>query len=253
MLAEEYKRNFDLEKDYWWFVGVRKMVHNLLEINLKNKKLKILDVGCGTGGLMDELTQKGHSVWGLDISQEALEFCALRGHINLKLGSATSIPFEDQSFDVVTGIGVIEHLEDDDKFLKEVRRVLRPGGSFVMLTSSFQWLWSMHDVANFHKRRYYLNELNHKIQSHGFKTGAFSHLNFILFPLLASVLLFHRAFYGLKLSRATRILPVPPRFINMILKNILLIEAKAVTSIRLFWGVSMIGIFIKEDSEPKMG
>ena len=247
MIVEEYKRNYDLEQEYWWFIGVRKMVHNLLATGIQGKKnLKILDVGCGTGGLMDELTQQGHTVFGLDISDEALKFCALRGHTNLKLGSATSIPFEDSSFDVVTGIGVIEHLDDDDKFLMEVKRVLKPGGLFVMLTSSFPWVWSMHDVANHHKRRYYLNNLNKKIESHGFKTKAFSHLNFVLFPLLAGILVAHRFLHGLNPDGGSRILPVPPKIINQILKFILLCEASVISRVRLPWGISMIGVFNKQ-------
>lgn len=249
MFVEEYKRNYELEQEYWWFIGVRKMVHNLLDIDLKGKNnLKILDVGCGTGGLMDELVQNGHTVWGLDISKEALEFCSLRGHKNLQLGSATALPFEDRSFDVVTGIGVIEHLDDDELFLSEVHRVLKPNGVFVMLTSSFPWIWSMHDVANHHKRRYYLRQLNAKIEAHGFKTKAFSHLNFFLFPALASILLIHKLLNGLKPDESSRILPVPPKPINQLLKLILLIEAKLITKMCLPWGVSMIGAFRKTET-----
>ncbi len=74
----EYQRNFELEKTYWWFIGVRRMVKTLIALcNPRRGPLKILDIGCGTGALMDDLTAQGHNVWGLDISQEALKFCRM--------------------------------------------------------------------------------------------------------------------------------------------------------------------------------
>ena len=250
----EYERNYVLEKNYWWFGGVRKMVHNLLSLACDNQALsqaKILDVGCGTGALLDELKPKCKELWALDISSEALKFCEIRGHNNLILGSADALPFADASFDIVTSIGVIEHLDDDEKYLSEISRVLKNNGKFVMLTSSFQYLWTEHDVANMHKRRYYLRELNSKMQKFKFQKIRFSHLNFILFPLLALILLGHRMLYGIANKNPQRILPMPPLIVNFILKQIILIEAFLMKYVSLPWGISMIGIFIKNETLNK--
>jgi SAM-dependent methyltransferase len=169
----------------------------------------------------------------------------LRNHEDLLLADATHISLPSGEFDTVTAIGVIEHLDDDEAFLKEMHRLLKPNGVFVMLTSSFPYLWTMHDTANYHKRRYYLRALERKLDAAGFETVRFSHLNFILFPILAAMLLFHRTFYGFGSTRDQRILPMPPRAVNSVLTWLLLLEAQLMRWFRLPWGISMIGAFRK--------
>jgi ubiquinone/menaquinone biosynthesis C-methylase UbiE len=242
--VSEYKRNFDLEKSYWWFVGVRRMANNLIVLcNPRQRPLKVLDVGCGTGALMDELTAQGHEVSGLDISEEAVKFCQMRGHNRVYLADAAKLPFADRSFDLVTAIGVIEHLDNDEIFLNEVARILKPQACFVMLTSSYPWLWSMHDVANQHRRRYYLSDIEKKFAAAKFRTVRLSHLNFFLLPLVAVTLALHRLVYGLSPERSHRILPVPPKPVNIVLTHVLALEAALMKWVRLPWGVSMIGAF----------
>lgn len=244
METAEYQRNYELEQSYWWFAGVRGMVRSLLAASGAPGRLgRVLDVGCGTGALIDELKGRADSIRGVDYSPEALRFCARRGLKCVALADAREVPFPDASFDVVTAIGLIEHLEDDGAFLAEMRRLLRPGGLFVLLTSSFPSLWSMHDVANRHHRRYYLRPLRSRVESAGFETVRFSHMNFLLFPLLAPALLAHRWIVGLESDHPERILPQPPRWVNAALTGVLRIEAFLMRKLTLPWGVSMIGSF----------
>jgi SAM-dependent methyltransferase len=246
----EYERNYSLEIGYWWFVGVRAMVQSLLSLSVDSGNLgKVLDLGCGTGALLDQLRGRSAELWGLDVSREGLKFCAMRGHANLVLAEANHIPFPREYFDVITAIGLIEHLDDDHSFLLEVKRLLKPQGVFVLLTSSFPYLWSMHDAANEHKRRYYLRALNRQINELGFKTIRFSHLNFFLFPIIAPLLFLHRKIYGVESEHPERILPTTPAGINVILTWLLLCEAKLIKWIALPWGISMIGVFRKEACE----
>jgi ubiquinone/menaquinone biosynthesis C-methylase UbiE len=244
MKLHEYKRNYDLEQTYWWFVGVRAMVKTLLSLSVRNGSVgKVLDIGCGTGALLDQLQTCSTEVWGVDVSSEALKYCSLRGHAKLVLADATHVPFRSEYFDVVTAIGLIEHLEDDAAFLAEVKRLLKPNGMLILLTSSFPYLWSMHDTANEHKRRYYLRRLNKKINELGFQSIRFSHLNFFLFPFIGSMLLLHRLICGTTADHPERILPIPPSAINAILTWLLLFEAKLMKWISLPCGISMIGAF----------
>ena len=244
MEKAEYQRNYELEQSYWWFAGVRAMVRCLLAASGASGRLgRVLDVGCGTGALIDELKGRSDSIRGVDFSPEALRFCARRGLKCVVLADAREVPFSDASFDIVTAIGLIEHLEDDDGFLAEMHRLVRPGGLLVLLTSSFPWLWSMHDVANQHHRRYYLRPLRARVETAGFKTVRFSHMNFLLFPLLAPALVAHRWIVGLQSDHPERILPQPPRFVNAMLTGILRIEAVLMRRLTLPWGVSMIGSF----------
>jgi ubiquinone/menaquinone biosynthesis C-methylase UbiE len=244
MKLHEYKRNYELEQTYWWFVGVRAMVKNLLSLTMADRSLgKVLDIGCGTGALLDQLQPSSTELWGLDVSPEALKYCSLRGHANLVLADAANTPFRSASFDVVTAIGLIEHLEHDLPFLMETKRLLKPDGVLILLTSSFPYLWSVHDTANEHKRRYYLRRLKQKMNEVGFEAIRFSHLNFFLFPIIAPMLLLHRQIYGVKPAHSERILPTPPWTLNAILTWLLLLEAKLMRWISFPWGISMIGAF----------
>jgi ubiquinone/menaquinone biosynthesis C-methylase UbiE len=240
----EYQRNFELENHYWWFRGVRRAVKNLLAVGAEGKRLgKVLDVGCGTGALLDELAPLCDDLYGADVSPTALKFCAARGHKQLLLSDAQRIPAQDASFDAITAIGLIEHLDDEAAFLREMRRLCKPGGSLVLLTSSFPFLWSQHDVANEHRRRYYLRDLRRQLDAAGFSPLRTSHINFLLFPGLAAALLGHRLFYGLSAESPRRIMPEPPRPINELLTAVLSIEAELIKRVSLPWGVSMVGLW----------
>src|SRR5260370_17305781 len=87
------------------------MVERLLRLSGKDGSLgKVLDIGCGTGALLEQLKGRSREVWGLDNSQEALQFCRKRGLTNLVLPDATKLPFDSDYFDLVTAIGIIKHL-----------------------------------------------------------------------------------------------------------------------------------------------
>lgn len=246
MELEEYQRNYELEQSYWWFVGVRAMVERLVALSGEGESPgRVLDIGCGTGALLEQLQPRSREAWGIDNSREALQFCRKRGLTNLVLADATRLPFVSDYFDLVTAIGIIEHVRDDEALLFQIRRVLKPGGALILLTSSFPYLWSMHDTANRHRRRYYLRALRSGIEQVGFETLRFSHLNFFLFPLLAPALIAHRLLFGTRSEQPRRIMPIPPRLVNEWLTSILRLEAHLIGHLSLPWGVSMIGAFRK--------
>ena len=104
---------------------------------------KILDVGCGGGFLSNFLSEKGFSVTGLDLSKESLEvakLCNHGGQAHYVYGDAYKLPFEDQSFDSVTCMDFLEHVSEPALVLKEIARVLKPGGSFFFHTFNRNWL-----------------------------------------------------------------------------------------------------------------
>ncbi len=244
MRLDEYQRNFDVEQHNWWFVGVRWMVSTLMP---KQRPESILDVGCGTGSLLEVLKQHSDNVIGVDISPQALALCRQRGRHSVIQADGACLPLQSRAFDLITAIGVIEHIEDDTAFLAEMARLLRPGGTLIMLTASFPYLWSEHDVANHHKRRYYLRACERQILSAGFETRRFSHLNFLLFPAIAPMLLLHRLVRGLTAENPRRIIPTVPRLLNAMLTRILYFEACLMRWVRLPWGISMIGAFRRCD------
>jgi ubiquinone/menaquinone biosynthesis C-methylase UbiE len=98
---------------------------------------RILDVGCGTGEMVAKLTERGYEAWGVDLAEPMIAFASERyGSSRFRVGDIEKIPFDDSTFDAVVCLGVVEYLVDDEQALKEIRRVLKPGGSAIVSTPS---------------------------------------------------------------------------------------------------------------------
>ena len=146
--------------------------------------LRILDVGCGTGANLEMLSQYGEAE-GVDVSDEALEFCRKKG-LNTRKGLAEELPFEDDSFDLVTGLDVVEHLDDDIAGLKEMNRVLRPGGQALIFVPAFMWLWGVQDDISNHRIRYTRKQIVERLNVAGFTVERATYANItFLIPVFA--------------------------------------------------------------------
>src|SRR5260370_39392094 len=128
---------------------------------------RILDVGCGTGTMLTHLASCGKAA-GVDIDEEAIGFCRERGLQDVRLGEAANLPFADGSFDLVTALDVVEHLDDDVGALVEMKRVLRPDGHILVTVPAHRFLWGDQDEVNMHKRRYTAPELRRRLAESGF-------------------------------------------------------------------------------------
>lgn len=91
-------------------------------------QMRVLDVGCGSGSVSGELVQRGHQVYGLDVTEEAIRRATQRGLIAKVYDVNKSLPFEDKYFDCILALDILEHLFDPLKVLKEIRRVLSSEG-----------------------------------------------------------------------------------------------------------------------------
>src|SRR5882762_9723501 len=176
MQQHTYSIMHRVEETHWWFVGRRKIIESFLKRlcpGLKSKEparesLNILDVGCGTGANLEMLSQFGNAE-GVDVSVEALDFCRARGLQQVKQGAAETLPYENDSFDLVTGLDVVEHLDDDVAGLKEMHRVLRPDGRAVLFVPAFMFLWGVQDDISNHRRRYTMAGLKAAVRKAGFE------------------------------------------------------------------------------------
>ncbi len=176
-----YEVMFEVEDHHWWFVGRRAVVFALIEDALENcSGLRILDIGCGTGATMDHLKRYGQP-HGVDLSELPLSFSRRRGHHRVLRANAAELPFEDEAFDLITALDVVEHLDDDVKGLSEIRRVLKPGAPAVIFVPAFQALWGPNDVQSGHKRRYRLNQLRAAVEAAGLRVERASYANFAMF------------------------------------------------------------------------
>jgi SAM-dependent methyltransferase len=181
-----------LEEDaHWWFASRTHALLGLLDRQVVGNGGRVLDVGCGAGNMIHHLSRYG-SVVGIDNNPKPLEIAHQRGY-DARLAQAEDMPFEDESFDLVTALDVIEHCEDDVRILRECHRVCAPGGLIAITVPAFQWLWSNNDSVNDHKRRYTRAELRAKLEETGFDVRRMTYNNFFVFPAAAPLILARRS------------------------------------------------------------
>jgi ubiquinone/menaquinone biosynthesis C-methylase UbiE len=97
----------------------------------------VLDVGCGTGDMAAKLIRRGYEVWGLDIAEPMIRHARDRcASDRFQVGDIEHIPFADNTFDTAVCLGTIEYLDTDERALREIWRVLKPGGRAVLSTSN---------------------------------------------------------------------------------------------------------------------
>lgn len=166
MKQRQYQELYDLEETYWWFIGRRALVRQMVERYCGRSGLRLLDAGCGTGGTLSRMAGLGE-LHGLDFSPYALAFTRERGFSLLAAGDLTAMPYRDASFDAVLSCDVLEHLDDDRGGLREMARLLRPGGCAVLTLPAHQFLWSEHDEALDHRRRYSARQVRGMLQEAG--------------------------------------------------------------------------------------
>jgi len=179
MECAEIKKMGDIEDAHWWFRGKRDLVSAELR---ERKKGLLLDIGCGTGANIREFSRV-HRVVGCEVSRQALRLSRKRGDFPLVLCSAEDLPFREGVFNYITALDVLEHIEDDEKTMRNIRSVMKKGGVLISTVPAHMFLWSNHDVLLHHKRRYSFSEFVSKIAASGLDVVKASYWNFFLFPL----------------------------------------------------------------------
>ncbi len=244
MQQHTYSIMYRVEGTHWWFVGRRRILSlflNEIRRRLKTERPRILDVGCGTGANLELLSSFGEAE-GVDVSPEALEFCRSRGLQNVRQGEAERLPYENDSFDLVTGLDVVEHLDDDLAGLRELHRVLKPNGRALVFVPAFMFLWGVQDDVSNHRRRYTLHQIKETLTNAGFTIERSTYANITFF---APILL------GRLLMRATGLRPesennINAGFLNGFLASILGAERFVLRYLDLPLGVSAICVARKD-------
>lgn len=236
MKAEEFPHLYKLEESYWWFVGMRAVTASLLEQaapdlgrGRPHEAIRALDVGCGTGIMLDWLERftAGTHVTGLEYSRAGLLFCRDRGHRLLVQGSAIELPFPDASFDLVTSFEVLDELPDDHPAFDEMARILRPGGWLLLRLPAMEWLRSRHDSAMHTQRRTTLEDLREKVEARGLAVERQTYANTFLLPLVAAVRVARRFLPG-EDNQGSDVRQFPPglRWLDRFFLSCLLAEAR---------------------------
>jgi SAM-dependent methyltransferase len=183
--VEEYERMFRAEESQWWYAGMRAISFSLLDSAPGPAPGRFLDSGCGTGVNLSHLGRRGRAV-GVDLSEEAIRFCRGRG-VTAVRGSVVALPFRGGAFDSATSFDVLYHrwVTDDGAALRELARVLKPGGLLLVRVPALKMLWGAHDEAVHSRHRYTRREVEDLLVQGGFEVLRATYANFLLFPLLA--------------------------------------------------------------------
>jgi SAM-dependent methyltransferase len=254
MKPKDYADLYALEEEFWWFAGMREVTAALLDpIFAATNDRVILDAGCGTGGNISWLERYAGNgkVIGIDVAAEALRFCAASHHERLIQSSVTDLPFADSTFDLVTSFDVLVQLpgaRSDEQAIRDMHRVLRPGGIAFVRVAAYEWMRSGHDEALATQRRYTLNELTQQMRDAGFNILRTTYANAILLPAAAvRRLLLKRIGLAAKGSDVT---PLPPNleWLNRILAHALRSEARILRNPRASLPAGLSAICIAKKS-----
>ena len=215
-----------LEREHWWFVGRGQLLLSLVENECARRGGRvgrIVDVGSGTGTLLEQLGAFADEAVGVESDPAPLRISAERG-LDVREAPAHRLPFPDGSVDLVTAFDVLEHVPDDVAAAREIRRILRAGGSAVVSVPAYEWLWSGHDVVHGHRRRYTSRRLASVLAGGDLAVRRLGYFNALLLPLAAAVRVGTRVLGRAPRSDST---PLPPR-LNAVLLRIFLSERRRV-------------------------
>lgn len=202
---------------------------------------RILDAGCGSGRNMVELARLG-TVTGVELSETSVCLARARGVGEVIEGSVLEMPFEPDSFDLAVSLDVIEHLDQDLDALRELRRVVAPGGALLITVPAYEWLWSGHDEINHHYRRYTRRTLQRVAQQAGWEQVRTTYFNSLLLPV--AILLRALDRLSTKTTESSLDLWVPPEPLNWVLERPLALEAALIgRGGRIPAGLSLLAVF----------
>lgn len=181
MEGTEVRKLAALEDKHWWYAERRHLLEKAIADMTPGQAL---DIGAAGGGNTRVLVKHGWKAAPLEYGAEGAEVASERG-LPVMRADATRLPIADASLDLVVAFDVLEHIPDDDAAVAEVRRVLRPGGTWLIAVPADPKLWSDHDVAVDHVRRYTRDSLTSLLERGRFDLQEMESWNVLLRPAVA--------------------------------------------------------------------
>jgi SAM-dependent methyltransferase len=230
-----------VEDRHWWYRGRRSVLERVIDDLRLPARARILDAGCGSGRNMVEFARHG-IVTGIELSETSVSLARKREAGDVVEGSVLDMPFDADAFDVAASLDVIEHLEDDLQALRELRRVVAPGGALLVTVPAYQWLWSGHDEINHHHRRYTRRSLQRVGEQAGWQQVRTTYFNSLLLP--AAILLRVLDRFSRRTTESSLDLWIPPEPLNWLLQRPLALEAALIgRGGRIPAGLSLLAVF----------
>lgn len=237
-----------VEDTHWWFVGRRIIIFRALEkYSAKRKGLKILDIGCGTGGTLEHIKQYG-TVYGIDPSALCIRHCKQKGLKNIYKSSATKLPFEDATFDVVLMLDVLEHVKNEQLAIDEAKRVLKKNGILMLTIPALPWIWSAHDTAQGHYKRYVAKDMQLIAKRHLLSLLCINYFNFIFSAPIALIrIISNFPFFNQfnKYESTVNLNTSKNYYLNKLLLTVFKFEITLSQYIRYPIGISLLAVYKK--------
>jgi len=236
MFNQIYEIESQIEERHWWFVVRRKLFTRYINaLNLNKNNAKILDIGSSSGTNLRMLKDLGFVDYqGFDNNYLSKKFCEKKDLGKVTIGDICENNFADNSFDLILASDVIEHIENDNLAIAQIRRILKPSGCAIITVPCFKQLWGFHDEQAMHKRRYLLEEISQKITQQNLQIIESYYFNFILF---LPIFLFRKITKILKIKPASEN-RVNNDFLNKFLQKIFTIDVLLACKIKSPYGVS---------------
>ncbi len=233
-----YDRMAEHDATHWWYRARRDVLAALIKRKIALPPMaRILEIGCGTGHNLAMLSAFG-DVDAIEIDDHSRAIAAQR--LGRDVGESP-LPglsgVADQSYDMVAILDVLEHVEDDRAALKAIAQRLRPGGTILITVPQYPWMWSGHDVANHHFRRYTKATLRKAIADAGLTMTTLQSFNSLLFPLAAADRLMARV-----TGRTGSDDALPPAPVNALFEKIFGLERYLVGRVPMPPGVSLVAL-----------
>ncbi len=230
-----FDRMAEIDNEHWWFAARREIVARLIERQAAlGRPLRILEVGCGTGSNLELLKRYG-TVDAIEPDEPARALASQRSGLPVKGGLLPDgVALEDGAYDLIVLLDVLEHIPDDKGTLAALRGKLAAGGKLMVTVPAAPWMWSAHDLAHHHQRRYTAGSLTKVFQAAGFQVRYRTHFNTVLFPLIAAARV-----AGKLLGREGGDDTIPPGPLNRLLKGLFGAERHLVGRAALPFGVSL--------------
>lgn len=235
MDRKTYDRMAEIDGEHWWFVARRRIVAALIEAHGRIERgARILEVGAGTGSNL-ALLQRYGIVDAIEPDDAARALATERSGIAVKGGLLPDgVALDDGAYDLIVLLDVLEHIPDDAGTLRALAPKIARGGRVLITVPAVPWLWSAHDAAHHHQRRYTAGALVTLLEANGYRIVHRTHFNTLLFPVIVAA-----RGLGKLLRREGGDDAMPPRLVNRILTATFGAERHWVARPGLPFGVSL--------------
>jgi len=232
-----YQQMAELDDRHWWYRARRRILAELIRREVHPAAdARILEIGCGTGHNLAMLSGFGH-VDGLELDDEAAALSEKRlGRVIIR-SPLPELEGVSNDYDLIGAFDVIEHIDDDHAALAAIATRLKPGGKFMMTVPAHPWMWTAHDVANHHKRRYSKRSLRALVEGSPLRLDKIGYFNSLLFPLA----IVERAASKLR-GKDDGNVSLPPRPLNNLFEAVFASERYLVGRLPLPPGLSLFAV-----------